>query len=292
MVIEYRFPPLSEVRIKAKALAQYLLTSLDDPELERLEKFIQKRILGEIEENKFIEMLDRPFEGGGVGLYRQTAQNFAQKVEKVLTNGIDVNSQSSSGTTALMYASVEGHIKVVKVLLDAGIKLQPSSLSLAPEGLKERANEIDAALLSHAHVDHSGYFPALWENGYDGKLHMTNPTRDITHLLWQDHHKIEGSRHWTEDGLEQAMASISTSKYNRKIKIADGITATFYNSGHIEPRHKNIKDEFTHFELESLPSGGWGYLYFPLTVRYVRTIGLDCMGMTGKFHTTYQPVFF
>ncbi|MHA2172301.1 MAG: MBL fold metallo-hydrolase [Candidatus Kariarchaeaceae archaeon] len=82
-------------------------------------------------------------------------------------------------------------------------------------------------------MDHSGYFPALWEHGYNGKLHMTDPTRDITHLLWQDHHKIEGPRHWTEEGLEQAMASISASRYNRKIKIADGITATFYNSGHI-----------------------------------------------------------
>ncbi|RPI01016.1 MAG: beta-galactosidase [Calditrichaeota bacterium] len=61
----------------------------------------------------------------------------------------------------------------------------------------------------------------------------------------------------------------------------------FYNSGHIGPRHRGIAPEFTHWELESLPSGGWGYLDFPLTVRYARTLGLDCMGMTGKFHTSW-----
>jgi hypothetical protein len=61
----------------------------------------------------------------------------------------------------------------------------------------------------------------------------------------------------------------------------------FYNSGHIGPRHHDVIRAFTHLELESLPSGGWGYLDFPLTVRYARTLGLDCMGMTGKFHTSW-----
>jgi len=46
-------------------------------------------------------------------------------------------------------------------------------------------------------------------------------------------------------------------------------------------------DAYTHWELESLPSGGWGYLDFPLKVRYTRTLGLDSMGMTGKFHTSW-----
>ncbi|MCS6949374.1 MAG: beta-galactosidase trimerization domain-containing protein, partial [bacterium] len=40
-------------------------------------------------------------------------------------------------------------------------------------------------------------------------------------------------------------------------------------------------------ELESLPSGGWGYAHFPITVRYARTLGLDCLGMTGKFAVSW-----
>jgi len=61
----------------------------------------------------------------------------------------------------------------------------------------------------------------------------------------------------------------------------------FYNAGHIGPRHRSIAEAYTHFELESLPSGGWGYLHFPLTMRYARNLGLGCMGMTGKFHTSW-----
>lgn len=61
----------------------------------------------------------------------------------------------------------------------------------------------------------------------------------------------------------------------------------FYNSGHVGPRHRPNADAYSHFELESLPSGGWGYLHFPQAMRYGRTLGPDCLGMTGKFHTTW-----
>lgn len=61
----------------------------------------------------------------------------------------------------------------------------------------------------------------------------------------------------------------------------------FYNAGHIGPRHRPLRDTYTHFELESLPSGGWGYMHFPLAMRYARTLDMDCLGMTGKFHTSW-----
>ncbi len=61
----------------------------------------------------------------------------------------------------------------------------------------------------------------------------------------------------------------------------------FYNAGHIGPCTRESAGAYTHFELESLPSGGWGYLHFPVTARYARKLGLDCMGMTGKFHTSW-----
>jgi hypothetical protein len=61
----------------------------------------------------------------------------------------------------------------------------------------------------------------------------------------------------------------------------------FYNSGHVGTRHREAAASYTHFELESLPSGGWGYLHFPLTMRYARNLGADCLGMTGKFHTSW-----
>ncbi len=61
----------------------------------------------------------------------------------------------------------------------------------------------------------------------------------------------------------------------------------FYNAGHVGPCTKESADAYTHFELESLPSGGWGYLHFAVTGRYARKLGKDCMGMTGKFHKSW-----
>ena len=61
----------------------------------------------------------------------------------------------------------------------------------------------------------------------------------------------------------------------------------FYNAGFLGPRHRPVIDTFTHLEIESLPGGPWGYDHFPATARYARTLGLDFMGMTGKFHTDW-----
>ncbi len=61
----------------------------------------------------------------------------------------------------------------------------------------------------------------------------------------------------------------------------------FYNAGHVGPCTKSSSDAYSHFELESLPSGSWGYLHFPVTARYARKLGKDCLGMTGKFHTDW-----
>jgi hypothetical protein len=61
----------------------------------------------------------------------------------------------------------------------------------------------------------------------------------------------------------------------------------FYNAGHVGTRDRAAAGAYTHWELESLPSGGWGYLHFPIAQRYARTLGLECLGMTGKFHTSW-----
>ena len=61
----------------------------------------------------------------------------------------------------------------------------------------------------------------------------------------------------------------------------------FYNCGHIGPYVRDSLDSYSHLELESLPSGGWGYTHFSNTVRYARTLGLSLLGQTGKFHTDW-----
>jgi len=57
----------------------------------------------------------------------------------------------------------------------------------------------------------------------------------------------------------------------------------FHNGGHVGPTFRPILENFSHLEVESLPTGGWGYMHFPVTSRYSRTLGKDFLGMTGKF---------
>ncbi len=67
-------------------------------------------------------------------------------------------------------------------------------------------------------------------------------------------------------------------------KLSDTATV-FHNRGHVFPGDKRYIYSNTHLELESLPTAGWGYDHFPLTVSYARSLGdMECLGMTGKFH--------
>ncbi len=61
----------------------------------------------------------------------------------------------------------------------------------------------------------------------------------------------------------------------------------FHNSGHIAVGSRRFLQFNSHLELESLPTGEYGYDHFPLTARYAATTGFEFLGMTGKFHTTW-----
>lgn len=61
----------------------------------------------------------------------------------------------------------------------------------------------------------------------------------------------------------------------------------FHNSGHISLGAHEVLGHNSHLELESLPTGGWGYDHFPLSARYAITTKFDFLGMTGKFHNTW-----
>ncbi|MEA4888453.1 MAG: alpha-amylase family protein [Clostridiaceae bacterium] len=73
----------------------------------------------------------------------------------------------------------------------------------------------------------------------------------------------------------------------RFIHVLEPGASVFYNCGHINPSAVDAQDAYTHWELESLPSGDWGYSHFVNTIRYARTTGFDCLAHTGKFHTSW-----
>lgn len=61
----------------------------------------------------------------------------------------------------------------------------------------------------------------------------------------------------------------------------------FYNCGHIHKQGPKRFEPYSHLELESLPTGGWGYDHFPSSARYAATLGFDFVAHTGKFHTSW-----
>lgn len=76
-------------------------------------------------------------------------------------------------------------------------------------------------------------------------------------------------------------------RINAAIHAVNPKLLIYHNSGHVPRGDREIAALPTHQELESLPTGGWGYDHFPLSARYVHALGIDFLGMTGKFHTSW-----
>ncbi|MCQ2483886.1 MAG: beta-galactosidase trimerization domain-containing protein [Clostridia bacterium] len=64
-------------------------------------------------------------------------------------------------------------------------------------------------------------------------------------------------------------------------------TIIFQNSGHVTKGRRDLIDTIECLELESLPTGGWGYDHFPMSAAYARTQRESFLGMTGKFHKSW-----
>ncbi len=71
------------------------------------------------------------------------------------------------------------------------------------------------------------------------------------------------------------------------VKKHNSNTSIYQNSGHLSMGRRDLVDTLEHFELESLPTGGWGYDHFPMSASYARTFRQNYLGMTGKFHGTW-----
>ena len=86
-------------------------------------------------------------------------------------------------------------------------------------------------------------------------------------------------------------AKMVLEKYYQKTTAAskelDPAMPVFHNSGHVTRGDRDILKYFSHLELESLPTGGWGYDHFPMGAKYCTNLKHDFLGMTGKFHTTW-----
>jgi len=97
--------------------------------------------------------------------------------------------------------------------------------------------KIDAVVLSHAHLDHCGFIPWLYENGYEGPLYCTAPTRDMMVLLCMDFVDVaqrEGKKVWyKKKSIEKAVKHTIALDYGEVSDITTDIRLTLEPSGHL-----------------------------------------------------------
>lgn len=94
----------------------------------------------------------------------------------------------------------------------------------------------------------------------------------------------------TDEGMSAVSKYVYKNYYEKVRVVATAVKPDikiFHNSGHIYRGRRDLTFANTHLELESLPTGGWGYDHFPLSAKYVQNLGLDYLGMTGKFHKSW-----
>src|SRR5262249_1628099 len=118
----------------------------------------------------------------------------------------------------------------------------------APPRVEPRT--LDGVLLSHAHIDHSGFLPRLVRSGYRGPIYCTPGTADLLRVMLPDAARLQeeeadfynrhhASKHdpalplFTTDDAERALGQVRTVRFGESFKPAPSLDAQFTVSGHI-----------------------------------------------------------
>jgi uncharacterized protein len=127
-----------------------------------------------------------------------------------------------------------------KVMLDCGINPGESiGLDAYPrlDWFNFNFSDLDAVVISHAHIDHQGFLPSLYKYGYSGPIYCTEPTLPLMTLLQMDSIKISKSNgtYLTYEGrdVNEAIKHCITLPYGKPTDISPDITITLNNAGHI-----------------------------------------------------------
>ena len=139
-----------------------------------------------------------------------------------------------------------------RVLLECGMRQghrEDEAHNSAPFAFDPR--QLDAVVISHAHIDHSGLLPRLAKEGYRGPVYATDATCELLHLMLMDSaHIQEGDAEWENKwrarlGREpvQPLYSVADAelalglrkpvRYGEQVEVARGIRVTFHDAGHI-----------------------------------------------------------
>jgi len=146
------------------------------------------------------------------------------------------------------------HTERERVLLDCGLfQGRREESNARNRSLGFRARDIDVMVLSHAHIDHSGALPRLYRQGFRGPIYCTPATRDLCAAMLEDsaaiqaqdaayiNKKIERSQTnmnpveplYDQHDVVGTLELMVSLPYHRPTKIADGVTLTYYDAGHV-----------------------------------------------------------
>jgi predicted metal-dependent RNase len=124
-----------------------------------------------------------------------------------------------------------------KIILDCGLNMSAKdSLAAIPRfdiaGIS--MEDVDAIVLSHAHLDHTGFLPALFKYGYRGPVYCTEPTLLLMSILQRDYlkHSGEGAL-YSEQDINSELAHSITLMHGIVTDISPDVKLVLSNSGHI-----------------------------------------------------------
>jgi metallo-beta-lactamase family protein len=138
-----------------------------------------------------------------------------------------------------------------RILVDCGLFQGLKQLRLKNwEPLTVDPKSIDAVVLTHAHIDHSGYLPLLIKNGFSGKVYCSRATQDLCNILLPDAGYLQEeeaeylnrrglSKHtpalplYTQADAERSLALLAPIDFEENINLGDGLTLRLSPSGHI-----------------------------------------------------------
>ncbi len=158
-----------------------------------------------------------------------------------------------------------------KILLDCGINIAASGDEKFPYfNVPEfNINELDAVVISHAHLDHVGLLPYLYKMGYRGPTYMTLPSRDLAALTSLDFigvaYKQATQPLFSSKDVKEMVKHTVCLNFNEVTDIAPDVRLTFYNSGHA------LGSAMVHFNIGN---GLHNFLY-TADFKYAKTRLLD-----------------
>ncbi len=125
-----------------------------------------------------------------------------------------------------------------KILLDCGIDVASQGSDKFPSFNVPEFDiaNLDAVIISHAHLDHVGLVPYLYKMGYKGPVYMTIPTRDIAALVSLDFigvaYKQAAQPLFSSTDIKEMVKHSICLNYNEVTDVMPDVRLTFYNAGH------------------------------------------------------------